>query len=123
MCIFGSHAFVPKSWMCKKQTSGSHSSTESEIISLDAGSRLDGIPSLDLWDLIVTVLRDTNQNRIEQGNPLWAATRKPCRTIIMNNLLKALSQHATQSVMTTKLALLKSGKLTHRWVIERGNPL
>ena len=31
-----SHTFVPISWVCKKQTSFSHSSTESEIISLDA---------------------------------------------------------------------------------------
>ena len=44
LCVFGSHTFVPISWMCKKQTSVSHSSTESEIISLDAGLRLDGIP-------------------------------------------------------------------------------
>ena len=56
LCIFGSHTFVPISWMCKKQTSVSHSSTESEIISLDAGLRMDGIPALDLWDLIVAVL-------------------------------------------------------------------
>ena len=35
LCVFGSHTFVPISWMCKKQTSVSHSSTESEIISLD----------------------------------------------------------------------------------------
>ena len=35
--VFGSHTFVPISWMCKKQTSVSRSSTESEIISLDAG--------------------------------------------------------------------------------------
>ena len=54
--FFGSHTFVPISWMCKKQTSVSHSSTELEIISLDAGLRLEGIPALDLWDLIVTVL-------------------------------------------------------------------
>ena len=40
------HTFVPISWMCKKQTSVSHSSTESEIISLDAGLRLDGFPHL-----------------------------------------------------------------------------
>ena len=53
MCIFGSHTFVPISWMCKKQTSVSHSSTESEIISLDTGLRLDGLPALELWDLIV----------------------------------------------------------------------
>ena len=48
LCIFGSHTFVPISWMCKKQTSVSHSSTESEIISLDAGLRMDGKPALDL---------------------------------------------------------------------------
>ena len=56
MCVFGSHTLVPISWMCKKRTSVSHSSTESEITSLDAGLRLDGIPALDLWDLIVAVL-------------------------------------------------------------------
>ena len=42
LCVLGSHTFVPISWMCKKQTSVSRSSTESEIISLDAGLRLDG---------------------------------------------------------------------------------
>ena len=41
LCIFGSRTFAPISWMCKKQTSVSHSSTESEIISLDAGLRMD----------------------------------------------------------------------------------
>ena len=60
LCIFGSHTFVPISWMCKKQTSVSHSSSESEIIFLDAGLRLDGIPALDLWDLIVSVLSKHN---------------------------------------------------------------
>ena len=48
LCIFESHTFVPISWMCKKQTSVSHSSTEAEIISLDAGLRMDGIPALTL---------------------------------------------------------------------------
>ena len=55
LCVFGSHTFVPISWMGKKQTSVSHSSTESEIISLDTGLRLDGLPALELWDLIVSV--------------------------------------------------------------------
>ena len=32
LCIFGSHTFVPVSWMCKKQTSVSHSFTEAELI-------------------------------------------------------------------------------------------
>ena len=56
--------------MCKKQTSVSHSSTESEIISLDAGLRLDGIPALDLWDLIVSVLGNTIQTHEGPGRPV-----------------------------------------------------
>ena len=54
--------------MCKKQTSVAHITTESEIISLDAGLRLDGIPALDLWDLIVAVLGNTNQSHKEHGD-------------------------------------------------------
>ena len=47
-----------------------YSSTESEIISLDAGLRLDGIPALDLWDLIVAVLHgNTYQSNQERGDP------------------------------------------------------
>ena len=66
LCIFGSHAFVAVSWMCKKQTAVSHSSTESEIISLDTGLRLDGLPALELWDLIVSVLG--NVSRVSDGS-------------------------------------------------------
>ena len=70
LCIFGSHTFVPRSWMCKKQTSVSHSSTESEIISLDTGLRLDGIPALDSWNLIVLVLGNTIQTPERPGRPV-----------------------------------------------------
>ena len=66
LCVFGSHTFVPISWMCKKQTAVSHSSTESEIISLDTGLRLDGLPALELWALIVSVLR--NVSRVSDGS-------------------------------------------------------
>ena len=56
--------------MCKKQISFSHSSTESDITSLDAGLSLDGIPALHLWDLIVSVFGNTTQNRVERRDPL-----------------------------------------------------
>ena len=69
LCVLGSHTFVPITWLCKKQTSVSHSSTESEIISLDAGLRLDGISTLDLWDLIVAFLGNTNQSHKERRHP------------------------------------------------------
>ena len=70
LCVFGSHTFVPISWMCKKQTSVSHSSTESEIISLDAGLRLLGLPALELWDLIVSVLGNMTQTTERTVRPV-----------------------------------------------------
>ena len=57
LCILGSHTFVPISGMCKKQTSVSHRSTESEIISFgrwleirgDSCSRLMGSDCFCPW--------------------------------------------------------------------------
>ena len=70
-CAFlKSHTFVPTSWMCKKQTSVPHSSTESEIISLDTGLRLDGLPALELWDLIVSVFGSMTQTTERTGRPV-----------------------------------------------------
>ena len=69
---FGSHTFVPRSWMCKKHTSVSHSSIEAESISLDAGLRMDGIPALTQFL--------TEQNRRTQeraiGKPVGSCQAK-----------------------------------------------
>ena len=61
LCIFGSRTFVLVAigWMCMKQTSVSHSSTESKIISLDAGLRTDGTCAFDLWDVVIEVLQSS----------------------------------------------------------------
>ena len=69
LCVFGSHTFVPRSWMCKKQTAVSHSSTECEIISLDTGLRLDWLLALELWDLIVPVLGNISRVSDRTGKP------------------------------------------------------
>ena len=57
--------------MCKKQTSVSHSSTEPEVISLDAGLRMDGILALDQWDVVIEVSHSSDniqasRNRLQQ---------------------------------------------------------
>ena len=88
LCVFGSHAFVPISWMCKKQTSVSHSSTESEIISLDTGLRLDGLPALESWDLIVSVFGNISHVSDRTGQPVKGKTNlktksMSCRTLIL----------------------------------------
>ena len=69
-----------KSYICSnkldvcEQTSVSHSSTESEIISLDAGLRLDGILALDLWDLIFLSLETRFRPLEDRGDP-WSVIR------------------------------------------------
>ena len=55
--------------MCKKQTTVSHTSTKSEIISLDTGLRLDGLPALELWDLIVSFLENISRVSDRSGKP------------------------------------------------------
>ena len=54
----------------KKQTSVSHSSTESEVVSLDTGLRLDGLPALELWDLIVSVFGNVSHVSDRAGQPV-----------------------------------------------------
>ena len=77
--------------MCKKQTSVSHSSTESEIISLDAGLRLDGIPALDLWDLIVSVLGNTTQTTDRPGRHVVSDEEDTSLSLILHNRTKNIS--------------------------------
>ena len=66
---FWKSSICPISWMCKKQTAVSHSSTESEIISLDTGLRLDGLPALELWHLIVSVFGSVSRVSDRSGCP------------------------------------------------------
>ena len=62
--------------------------TASEIISLDAGLRLDGILALDLWDLIVLVLGNTIQTHDRTGQPVISdsSQRSQGKTNALNNI-------------------------------------
>ena len=81
--------------MCEKQTSVSHSSTEAEVISLDAGLRMDGIPALDLWDLVIEVFHSSpNQN--QQNQMCKTATEKPVGNFSVKHR-KTNSNHEHQS--------------------------
>ena len=74
--------------MCKKQTAVSHSSTESEIISLDTGLRLDGLPALDLWDLIVSVFGSVTQtsDRTERLVDTERSQKSQGKVNVLNNI-------------------------------------
>ena len=86
LCVLGSHTFVPISWMCKKQTSVSHSSTESEIISLDTGLRLDGLPALELWDLIVSVFGNISHISDQTVQPVNGKNKSHNKIDVMQDI-------------------------------------
>ena len=55
IALAGPNSFMPISAICCKQTCASHSSTESEIISLEHALRNEALPVLSLWDLVIDV--------------------------------------------------------------------
>ena len=110
LCISGSRTFVLISWMCRKQTSVSHSSTESEVTSLDAGLRIDGISSLDLWHLVFEVLhssenipvRETRGETKPTANaPTPTPRRRNTATEMILNYLMWITSSQTQNLLTS----------------------
>ena len=79
--------------MRKKQTSVSHSSTEVEIISLDAGSRMDGIPALTLWDLEIEIFHSV-PNRTDRLKREREPRRNPS-AVVKPNMHNYTSQSST----------------------------
>ena len=83
LCIVGDRTFVPVSWLCKRQTAVSHSSSEAEVISLDAALRMEGIPAILLWELILDVLNpqesiDTAERRVNTPKQsIWSIDDVP----------------------------------------------
>ena len=99
LCIFGSHTFVPTSWMCEKQTSVSHSSTE---------SRMDGNLALDLWDLVIEVLHfSPNQSKkssenVQHDTPSRKQTKDKVQTPNQYNDLDFCNVHYVSSNVKLK---------------------
>ncbi len=80
LVLVGPNTWCPITWLCKKQGAVSHSSSEAEIIALDAGTRMEGLPALMLWDLVIDVFANKSQ--------LHATSYKPPAT--GNNIMAAL---------------------------------
>ena len=124
LCIFGSHTIVPLSWMCKKQTAVSHSSRESEIISLDTGLRLDGLLALELWDLIVSVLG--NVSRVSDGseqpdNDVHKHHKSHKKTDVMEDI-DSVSSNVQPSRQEALLFVFEDNEAVSKMIIEGWSP-
>ena len=111
--------------MCKKKTSVSHSSTE--IFSLGTGLRSNGIPALDLWDLIVLVLGNTTQNHDRTGKLVVCRDKNHARqqsrgvTNVVDNvdLVPSIVQSAHQEAL---LCVFEDIKTVIKMIIKGESP-
>ena len=127
LCIFGSRTFVPISWMRKKQTSASHSSTESEIISLDAGLRMEGLPAIDLWDVVIEVLRSSNStkpptNPAAGRNHKSKPKQKGNRDVDQLSHLDYVTTNANSCQNESQLYILEDNEAVIKLIIEGRSP-
>lgn len=141
LCIVGPNSFVPIAWMVKKQGAVSHSSSEAEIIALDAAVRMEGIPCLLLWELITDVLgkpvphtplrpRKTDKSRPRELYAyLESVDYVPCSLPPSNNLTKLIimedNESVIQMIIKGRAPQMRHVPRTHRvnldWLIERLN--
>ena len=116
MYLRKSNIFVSISWMCKKQTSVSHSSTESEIISLDAGLRMDGLPALDLWDVVIEVLDSLKST----DSPTHQAAGT--HDVDQWSLVDYVTTNANSSQGESQLYMFEDNEAVIKMIIKDGSP-
>ena len=79
LCLVGPRAFVNLGWVCRKQGAVSHSPIESEVISLESSLRLEGLPALLVWDVILKTLNPKVRGDADKarGDPCAARFQTP----------------------------------------------
>ena len=92
--------------MCKKQPAVSHSSTESEIISLNTGLRLDGLLALELWDLNVSVFGNVSRVSDRSEQPGNDVHKHPCK------IIKNCGRNGSNKIKTKLACILEADEST-----------
>ena len=68
IALAGPHSFFPLNAISKKQSCVSHSTPEAEIVAADLAIRIEGLPALQLWDMVLErstklVFQEDNDNQ------------------------------------------------------------
>lgn len=118
LCLVGPHTFCPITWMCKKQGAVSHSSTEAEIIALEACVRMMGIPMLQLWDLVIDVFHP--QPTQNQNNETQLNLNDNAYQILSN--VDNVPSNAPISTQRTKLIIFEDNEAVIKMIIKGRSP-
>ena len=84
---------------------------------------MDGIPTLDLWDLFVTVLHgNTNQSKQVQGDLSTSLTRKKILGKIELNHVDIVSSNANSSRKEAMLYIFEDNEAVIKMIIKGRSP-
>ena len=72
LVLVGPHTLVPLPLVCKKQGVVSHSSTEAEIVSIDATLHQEGLPALTCGEEMAKLFGHNKPGHTGQGSECWA---------------------------------------------------
>ena len=75
MALVGPHTFAPFGAISKSQSAVSHSSTEAEVIALDHGIRVEGLPAQEFWDTVMPIFDEKQSSVPSRGG--WASRANP----------------------------------------------
>ena len=64
LCLVGPNTYVPINWLCKNQGAPSHSPSEAGVISILAGARLEGLPSLSRCGTLLSRYLNSHKQRL-----------------------------------------------------------
>ena len=118
IALVGSSTFVPITWFCKKQTAVSHSSSEAEVIALDAGMRIEGVPSLVLWEQVLEVVSPIKNPVIPKNQKL--KDMNPEIQTLMN--VDYVPQMLPNPPGRAKLQILEDNEAVIKMTIKRRSP-
>ncbi len=107
--------------LSKKQTVVSHSSTESEIVALDTALRVEGLPVLGFWDIVVDILADTRSPGGPNGplNPTEGSRDAKASPAPISTF--AASNHGPSKAMTFEDMVLSTRPLRGDDLLASGN--
>ena len=104
--------------MCKKQTSVSHSSTEPEVISLDAGLRMDGLAAVDLWDEVIEVLHSSKKTDTPTQQAAGNSLRNEVRSTNSNTKLERRSNRDVDELSNVDHVVTDAGFEAQLYILE-----
>ena len=104
------NTFVPIAWLCKKQGAISPSSSEAEVIALDATLRMEGIPCLTLWSKVLDVFTGSSQPDPSYSKPKARTAGDMSLTALVDYVptnVKAPNTHARILILEDNDAVIK----------------